>query len=69
VSERVELDCGCIVLADHERGDRLVHCPGNEGATPCEGGIRHAVHATEVSIFVYESRRLDPIPVADEGAD
>ena len=66
-AQRVPLDCGCAVIASHDRGDVLVTCAGSDGTfpdvvsiggtrTPCPGGLSYAVSAREVRRVEYTAR-------------
>ena len=68
---RVLLPCGCAVLVDHPKGDRLVVCEGGGFSIPegehgldrerldvCPGGVKYAVHAEPTETVIDSVRAL-----------
>lgn len=64
----VRLECGCIAIADHDKGERLYTCTGGglsatdkvtvseDAFIECQGGVRYCIRAfPSVS---YEAVRL-----------
>lgn len=51
---RVQVDCGCAVVVDHDHGDRLVRCGGSD---TCRGGIEYVVSAERIESVFHEARR------------
>lgn len=55
--QRLTLPCKCVVMLDHDRGDRLVTCQGDDPARAdrrCEGGNRYVVTAELVETVLYD---------------
>lgn len=54
--QRLVLPCHCAVVVDHDHGDRLVRCPGDDPARHdrrCEGGKQYVVTAERVETVLY----------------
>lgn len=50
---RVELDCGCAVVVDHDHGDRLCKCGGSDF---CSGGKQYVVTAERFESVLHTVR-------------
>lgn len=52
--------CGCTLLVDHDKGDRLTKCGGGgtSDLAECKGGISYSVHAEVVDKVTYTVRPL-----------
>lgn len=67
--QRVVLPCKCVVMLDHDRGQRRVVCEGHSderrGWEGCRGGRGYVVTAETVEMVVYDVR---PLAVREEVA-
>lgn len=59
--QRFLLPCSCAVMLDHDMGQRLVRCEGDDPARAdrrCEGGKQYVVTAERVDTVLYSAERF-----------
>lgn len=59
--QRLVLPCSCVVMAEHDHGDRLVTCAGDDPHRVdrrCKGGKKYVVTAERIESVLHTVREF-----------